>query len=106
MDQSPNVHVLTDDAPTREGGFDISSTKLVELRNPLPDGTLRPPLCIFLPANLRTSAEDSFGSATFEEFPVGDIYEVLRVRLLERIPSTLQGYVGEVLQLLREQRWR
>ena len=101
-----NVHVLTDDATTRDGGLHISSTKLVELRNPLPDGTLRPPLCIFLPANLRTSAEDSFGSATFEEFPVGDIYEALRVRLLERIPSTLQGYVGEVLQLLREQRWR
>ena len=84
----------------------ISSTKLVELRNPLPDGTLRPPLCVFLPANLRTSAEDSFGSATFEEFPVGDIYDALRLRLLERVPSTLQGYVREILQLLREQRWR
>ena len=100
-----NVHVLTDDATTRVGSLHISSTKLVELRNPLPDGTLRPPLCVFLPANLRTSAEDSFGSATFEEFPVGDIYEALRVQLLERVPSTLQGFVGEVLQLLREQRW-
>ena len=72
-----NVHVLTDDAVTADNDLYISSTKLVELRNPLPDGTLRPPLCVFLPANLRTSAEDSFGSATFEEFPVEDIYEVL-----------------------------
>ena len=101
-----NVHVLTDDGVSADDDLYISSTKLVELRNPLPDGTLRPPLCVFLPANLRTSAEDSFGSATFEEFPVGDIYDALRLRLLERVPSTLQGYVREILQLLREQRWR
>src|SRR5688572_10593224 len=31
----------------------ISSTKLVELRNPLPDGKLRPPLLVFLPPNLK-----------------------------------------------------
>ena len=100
-----NVHVLTDDAATADGDLYISSTKLVELRNPLPDGTLRPPLCVFLPANLRTSAEDSFGSATFEEFPVEDIYEVLRLRLLERIPSPLRGYVKDVLQFLHEECW-
>ena len=101
-----SVHVLTDDAVSADDDLHISSTKLVELRNPLPDGTLRPPLCVFLPANLRTSAEDSFGSATFEEFPVGDVYDALRLRLLERIPSTLRGYVQDVLQLLREERWR
>ena len=101
-----NVHVLTDDSVTTDDDLYISSTKLVELRNPLPDGTLRPPLCVFLSANLRTSAEDSFGSATFEEFPVGDIYDALRLRLLERIPSALRGYVQDVLQLLREERWR
>ncbi|MDE0460496.1 MAG: hypothetical protein OXI15_24690 [Chromatiales bacterium] len=101
-----NVHVLTDDVVTPDDDLYISSTKLVELRNPLPDGTLRPPLCVFLPANLRTSAEDSFGSATFEEYPVGDIYDALRLRLLERVPSTLRGYVQDVLQLLREERWR
>ena len=66
--KAANVHVLTDEAPTTDGDLYISSTKLVELRNPLRDGTLRPPLCVFLPANLRTSAEDSFGSATFEDF--------------------------------------
>ena len=104
--KAANVHVLTDEAPTADDDLYVSSTKLVELRNPLPDGTLRPPLCVFLPANLRTSAEDSFGSATFEEFLADDAYDVLRLRLLERIPSTLQGYVREVLQLLGTQRWR
>src|SRR5262249_51729624 len=75
-----NVYVLADGVPTANDLF-VSSTKLVELRNPLADGSLRPPLCVFLPANLRTSAEDSFGRATFEEFPVGDSYQAIRRRL-------------------------
>lgn len=102
---SANVYVLAEGAAPGEDDLHVSSTKLVELRNPLPDGSLRPPLCIFLPPNLQTSAEDSFGRATFEEFDVGDAYESLRVQVLERVPSSLQGYVRDVLQHLREQRW-
>ena len=100
------VHVLGDEAKATDDGLYVSSTKLVELRNPHPDGSLRPPLCVFLPANLRTSAEDSFGTATFEEFPVGDAYAALRQRLLKRVPVTLQGYVRDLLQLLEARRWR
>ena len=103
---SANVFVLGDGATGADADLYVSSTKLVELRNPLPDGTLRHPLCVFLPANVRTAAEDSFGSATFEEFSVGDSYESLRQRLLERVPSSLLGYVRDALQLLREHRWR
>ena len=55
---------------------------------------------------MRTSAEDSFGRATFEEFPVGDSYQALRRRLLERVPATLQGYVRDALQFLGDQHWR
>ena len=102
---SANVYVLADGAASADDLY-VSSTKLVELRNPFADGTLRPPLCVFLPANLRTSAEDSFGRATFEEFPVGDSYQALRRRLLERVPATLQGYVRDILQFLDDQRWR
>ena len=100
-----NVYVLADGSPSADNLY-VSSTKLVELRNPLVDGSLRPPLCVFLPANLRTSAEDSFGRATFEEFPVGDSYQALRRRLLERVPATLQGYVRDVLQFLDDQHGR
>ena len=102
---SANVYVLGDDAKL-DDDLHISSTKLVELRNPRADGSPRPPLCVFLPANLRTSAEDSFGKATFEEFAVGDVYAALRQQLLKRVPSTLQGYVRDCLQLLEERRWR
>lgn len=99
------VYILADGASSDQDLY-VSSTKLVELRNPLADGSLRPPLCVFLPANVRTSAEDSFGRTTFEEFPVGDSYQALRLRLLERVPATLQGYVRDALQFLGDQHWR
>ena len=101
-----NVHVLAAGAPSPDDDLHVSSTKLVELRNPLPDGSLRPPLCVFLPPNLQTSAEDSFGSATFEQFRAGDAYESIRRQALERIPSSLQGYVRDVLQHLRALEWK
>ena len=83
----------------------ISSTKLVELRNPLPGGEQRPPLLVFLPANLQASAEDSFGIATFEDIPVGDVYTSLREQLLQEIPSSLQGYVYDLLSIPQSEWW-
>ena len=101
-----NIYVLAEGAVAPDDDLYVSSTKLVELRNPLPDGSLRPPLCVFLPPNLQTSAEDSFGVATFEEFDQGDAYESLRLQVMKRIPSSVQGYVRDFLQHVREQRWR
>ena len=89
-----------------DDGIYISSTKLVELRNPLSDGSLRPPLCVFMPPGTRTSAEDSFGAATFEDFVLGDVYGDLVQDVLTLIPQTLQSYVREVLRFLSEQCWR
>ena len=54
--------------------LEVSSTKLVELRNPLPDGQQRPPLLVFIPSDVRAAAEDSFGVATFEQAQLGDVY--------------------------------
>ena len=65
----------------------VTSTKLVELRNPPPTVRLRPPLLVFIPSDLRASAEDSFGVATFEEVSVGDVYTRLRTRLLGELPA-------------------
>jgi DNA phosphorothioation-dependent restriction protein DptH len=83
----------------------ISSTKLVELRNPQPDGALRPPLLVFLPSELRTSAEDSFGVATFEEIVVADVYQELVQALLQQIPLSLRGHVRDILAFLAGQAW-
>lgn len=84
----------------------VSSTKLVELRNPYQDGKQRPPLLIFIPNELRTSSEDSFGVATFEEVnPVG-IYELLSERLLGSFANGAGDIAGQVLTCLGEEGWR
>lgn len=78
----------------------VSSTKLVELRNPLPDGTQRAPLLVFIPAEIRAAAEDSFGVATFESVQLGDVYDALKTRLLEEMPGGVRGAVSEILRRL------
>lgn len=85
--------------------FRITSTKLVELRNPDVNGVLRQPLLVFIPTSLRTSAEDSFGVATFEELTFTSIYVELIESLLERIPATLVGHVRDLFGILSEEEW-
>jgi hypothetical protein len=85
--------------------FRVSSTKLVELRNPDVNGELRQPLLVFIPTSLRTSAEDSFGVATFEELAFTGIYEVLIDSLLDRLPATLVGHVRDLLGIVTEEEW-
>jgi hypothetical protein len=83
----------------------VTSTKLVELRNPDAIGQLRAPLLVFVPPGSRASAEDSFGVATFEEISLGDVYADLATRLLAELPSELRRGVTEVLDLLDEEKW-
>lgn len=85
--------------------FRVTSTKLVELRNPDVNGDLRPPLLVFIPTSLRTSAEDSFGVATFEELTFTDIYKDLINSLLERLPATLVGHVRDLFGIISEEEW-
>lgn len=94
--------VLSDSSNRIPADISVSSTKLVELRNPLPDGSQRPPLLVFVPNDLRASAEDSFGVATFEEIRVAGIYETLRAQLVEQLPTAIRGPLGEVLRVVAE----
>ena len=50
----------------------VTSTKLVELRNPDAQGRQRPVLLVFIPPGVHVSAEDSFDVATFEDVTLGD----------------------------------
>lgn len=86
-----------------DGKVVITSTKLVELRNPLTDGQQRPPLLVFVPAELRTSAEDSFGIATFQDVPATDVYPTLLHSLLERVPQGIRSLVETVFLTLEQQ---
>ena len=83
----------------------VTSTKLVELRNPDETGRLRPPLLVFVPPGTRTSAEDSFGVATFEEIPLGDVYADLADRLLAELPAELRQPVAGILTTVEEEKW-
>jgi DNA phosphorothioation-dependent restriction protein DptH len=78
------VVILSNGRTALPEALTVSSTKLVELRNPLPDGTQRPPLLVFIPNDVRTAAEDSYSRATFEEISLGDIYETLRDQLIRQ----------------------
>lgn len=80
----------------------VSSTKLVELRNPLADGTQRPPLLVFIPNDIRAAAEDSFGVATFEDVQLRNVYGTLRAKLLKDLPSGVRGPVTEALHRLTD----
>lgn len=100
------VVILGNGHATTPPALTVTSTKLVELRNPLADGTLRPPLLAFIPSELRAAAEDSFGVATFEDVPVGDVYATLRSRLLQELPTAVRGAVAESLRRLEgEDAW-
>lgn len=99
------IYILSREV-VREDPLSATSTKIVELRNPLPDGSLRPSLLVFVPNDLRTSSEDSFGVATFEEIRLGHTYEVLKQRLIDSLPVALRSNVSEVLRQITERGWR
>lgn len=106
---SANVVVLADDALRAQApDLAVTSTKLVELRNPLPNDELRPPLLVFVPNDLRASAEDSFGVATFEEVSIDGAYAELSAQLITAIPANLRVAVEACLGELRrsDSRWR
>ena len=94
------IVILANGNSTTPPTVSVTSTKLVELRNPLPGGALRPPLLVFIPNDLRAAAEDSFGIATFEDVPVGDVYARLRTRLIWELPAPIRGAVAEGLRRL------
>jgi DNA phosphorothioation-dependent restriction protein DptH len=99
------IHLLSPDS-SKDDPLLISSSKLVELRNPPTEGEQRPPLLVFVPNDLRTAAEDSFAEATFEQLSIADAYQRLRERLVQDLPNGLKHTVPEVLRLIEEREWR
>ncbi|WP_055526642.1 methylation-associated defense system ATP-binding protein MAD8 [Streptomyces graminilatus] len=90
------VYVL---AVREEDGDDrfISSTKLVELRNPDEQGRLRSPLLVFVPPGTKASAEDSFSVATFEEISLREVHTRLKRNLIKDVPEPLRAGVEQLL---------
>ncbi|MCD6049707.1 MAG: hypothetical protein K0Q55_1110, partial [Verrucomicrobia bacterium] len=100
------IVILADEAlRTQAPDFAVSSTKLVELRNPLANDELRPPLLVFVPNDLKASAEDSFGVATFEEIPVRDVYRKVIDAVRAELPAVLRPAIEISLDALAAERW-
>lgn len=100
------VYILgNEDQCTTHPDLFISSTKLVELRNPLSDQSLRNPLLVFLSADLQTNAEDSFNVASFEDISVTTVYQELVKALLKQLPIDLKGFISEGLTGITKQGW-
>ncbi|MBX6166472.1 MAG: ATP-binding protein, partial [Thermobispora bispora] len=98
------VHVLGA-PPVVPEDVAISSTKLVELRNPDAQGNQRPPLLALVPPGTHASAEDSFGVATFEEHDLGDVYHDLVEQIRKELPGELRHGVDELFSVLDEKGW-
>jgi len=100
------IVILADEALRSQApDFAVSSTKLVELRNPLPNDELRPPLLVFVPNDLRASAEDSFGVATFEDVPVRDVYRKLAEAISSELPAAIRPAIDVALDTLAAEKW-
>lgn len=101
-----SVHVLAPARVAAGNSMFITSTKLVELRNPLPDGTQRVPLLVFVPNEIKAAAEDSFGEATFESLEFSGTYERIVTKLKASLPAEIDFIAGDVLDVVRHGHWR
>lgn len=92
-----HAYVLSNDAA--DVPWIASSTKLIEFRN-----TLREPLLVFIPPDLRTAAEDSLDVATFTELALRTVSDELCDTLLTRLPEGLRTSVRRALDYARLER--
>ena len=75
----------------------ISATKLIELRN-----DQSAPVLVLIPVNNETSAEDSFGNATFRELSISHLNQRLYRILLTKADEKNNSVVYEVLEYLKD----
>lgn len=75
-----------------EANWQVSATRLIELRN-----AETRPLLAFIPPGLKTAAEDSFDVSTFSEVNLGDVPAQLRQELRSKLPQELRELVDEVV---------
>ena len=82
---------------TEKGENFIHATKLIELRNDPSKIVL-----ILVPSNSRTSAEDSYGDATFQNLSVADLQESFVEELCNEIPESKQYLWKQLLELIKD----
>lgn len=89
-----SVFILSE---TEKGDDYIHATKLIELRNDPEQSVL-----ILVPSNSRTSAEDSYGDATFQNLPTSQLQGTFRDHLIDEIPEEHVYLWNQIHDLLKE----
>ena len=79
LDTKTQFFILSED-PEHTGHEYITPTKLIELRNDLTISIL-----VLIPVNSSTSAEDSYGNATFQELSINEFDRILFNKLMEEV---------------------
>lgn len=75
----------------------IRASKLIEMRND-PEATI----LVLIPANSRTSAEDSYGDATFQNLSAAELKVVFLHYLISEIPDDKKAAWDSVWQVLQQ----
>ena len=89
-----SIFILSED----ETGPDfIRASKLIEMRND-PEATI----LVLIPANSRTSAEDSYGDATFQNLSAAELKVVFLHYLISEIPDDKKAAWDSVWQVLQQ----
>lgn len=94
IDTDTHTYILSE---TDFGDDYVSPSKLIELRN-----DLSIPLLVLIPINSRTSAEDSYGNATFKELSVKYLDENLFFQLFSNLPATAKSVVNELFDYFKD----
>jgi hypothetical protein len=105
LETQTQIYILTEDEELSGPEF-ISPTKLIELRNDL---TI--PILVLIPVNSFTSAEDSYGNATFRELSINDFDNLLFKKLEAQLSSvrnfkTALNYAAKALNATVQERVR
>lgn len=94
VNENLSVFILSE---TEKGDEYIHASKLIELRNDPSESVL-----ILVPSNSRTSAEDSYGDATFQNLSVAELQGTFLYKLIEEIPDEKQHLWAQMNDLIRE----
>jgi len=89
------VHILSE---TEAGEDYVHASKLIELRNDPNKSVL-----ILVPSNSRTSAEDSYGDATFQNLSVAELQHPFFASLVHDIPQDKIVIWDQIVDLLRKE---
>lgn len=94
INEAMEIYILSE---TEKGDEFIHATKLIELRNN-PDKAV----LILVPSNSRTSAEDSYGDATFQNLAVSELLDSFLYKLITEIPNEKEYLWSQMRELLGE----